>query len=275
MEARRRALGRGLGALIQAAQPPADQPKADTAAIESVRPNPYQPRTSFSEQALEELAASIREKGLLQPLLVRRVGNHYELIAGERRLRAAQMAGLKHIPISVRDGGDEDSLELALIENLQRENLNPIEEAKAFKRLADEFDLTQEEIATRVGKQRSTIANSLRLLSLPHAVQEKIESGVISAGHARALLSLASAEKQTDLARSIVGSRLSVRDTERAVQAENPRSLADPNCQAMEEELTRSFGMRVRIKQSRNGAGRLEFHYHSADALNGLLERLR
>lgn len=274
MEARRRALGRGLGALIQPAQPTAEQPNADTAAIEAVRPNPYQPRTSFSEQALEELAASIREKGLLQPLLVRRSGDHFELIAGERRLRAAQMAGLEHVPIRIRDGGDEDSLELALIENLQRENLNPIEEAKAFQRLADEFALTQEEIAVRVGKRRSTIANSLRLLSLPIGIQEKIESGVISAGHARALLGLASADKQADMARSISESQLSVRDTERAVRAQGSPP-ADPNRQAVEEELTRSFGMRVRIKQTRNGSGRLEFHYHSMEALNRLLERLR
>jgi ParB family chromosome partitioning protein len=185
------------------------------------------------------------------------------LIAGERRLRAAQRAGLSEVPITVRDGGNEDSLELALIENLQRENLNPIEEAKAFQRLADEFRLTQEEIATRVGKRRSTVANALRLLSLPPAVQEKIESGIISAGHARALLGLTSADEQTDLARSITDKRLSVRDTERAVQLEKPPQSADPNRQAMEEQLTR------------DGAGRIEIHYHSMDALNGLLERLR
>jgi ParB family chromosome partitioning protein len=173
----------------------------------------------------------------------------------------------------VRDVGNEESLELALIENLQRENLNPIEEAKAFQRLTEEFGLTQEEIATRVGKQRSTVANTLRLLSLPEGVQAKIESGVISAGHARALLGLANADKQTDMARTVAERRLSVRDTERAVQLQSP--AADPDRQAMEDELTRSFGTRVRIKQARKGSGRVEIHYHSMDALNGLLDRLR
>lgn len=275
MEARRRALGRGLGALIQPVRPTAEERTAAAAPIESVRPNPYQPRTTFPEQALEELAASIREKGLLQPLLVRRQGDRYELIAGERRLRAAQLAGLREVPIIVRDVGDEDSLELALIENLQRENLNPLEEAKAFQRLADEFGLTQEEIASRVGKQRSTVANAVRLLSLPQEVREKIESGVISAGHARALLGLTSAQKQADLARSVAENRLSVRDTERAVQLEHPSPPADPNREAIEVELARSFGTRVRIKHGRAGSGRIEIHYHSMDALNGLLERLR
>lgn len=268
-------MGRGLGALIQPVRPVEEERKTDAAAIESVRPNPYQPRTSFPEQALEELASSIRQKGLIQPLLVRRNGDHFELIAGERRLRAAQLAGLRQVPIIVRDVGDEDSLELALIENLQRENLNPLEEAKAFQRLGDEFGLTQEEIASRVGKRRSTVANAVRLLSLPAAVQEKIEAGAISAGHARALLGLASADKQEDLARAVAENRLSVRDTERVVQRETASSPIDPDCQAMEDELTRSFGTRVRIKQSRGGSGRIELHYHSMDALNGLLERLR
>jgi ParB family chromosome partitioning protein len=264
-----------LGALIQPVRPPLEERKTDTAAIEFVRPNPYQPRTIFSEQALQELAASIREKGLLQPLLVRRRDDHYELIAGERRLRAAQLAGLREVPITIRDGENEDSLELALIENLQRENLNPIEEARAFQRLVDGFGLTQEQIATRVGKQRSTIANALRLLSLPAAVQEQIESGVISAGHARALLGLVGANEQAAMARSITELNLSVRDTERAVRLQSPPPPNDPDCQAMEDELARSFGTRVRIKQARNGSGRIEIHYHSMDALNGLLERLR
>jgi ParB family chromosome partitioning protein len=247
------------------------------APIESIRPNPYQPRDAFDQESLAELAASIREQGLLQPLIVRRAGEGFELIAGERRFRAAMMAGLERVPVTVRDANDRESLELALIENLQREDLNPIEEARAYQRLMEEFSLGQEEIARRVGKNRSTVSNAIRLLQLPPDVRARVESGALSAGHARSLLGLVSGEEQAEAADRVIRERLSVREVERLVRKRTrPISPApvDPDRRALETDLSRELGTRVRLVPGKNGAGRIEIEYYSAAELDGLLARL-
>ena len=275
MELRRRALGRGLGALIPNAAPSDGARESEdtlNVPIEQIEPNPQQPRAAFGEEQIEELAASIREKGLLQPLLVRPVRGGYQLIAGERRLRAAQRVGLTRVPVLLRDVDDRESLELALIENLQREDLNPMDEARAYMRLSEEFGLKQEEIAQRVGKSRSAVANSVRLLQLPPDIRAKLSSGALSAGHARSLLGLDSVEVQAQVARDVVDRRLSVRDTERLVRERQPGS--DANRAAVESELSRSLGTKVRLHQAKGGAGRIEIEFYSLEELNGLVARL-
>ncbi len=278
IEVRRRGLGRGLGALIPSAPPSPERakPEAETsAAIEAITPNPYQPRDIFDESALDELSASIREKGVLQPLVVRRLAegrNH--LIAGERRFRAAQRAGLSTVPIIVRDADDGEALELALIENLQRENLNPIEEARAYERLANDFHLGQEEIARRVGKSRSAITNALRLLGLPPEVLAQLESGALSAAHARTVLGLESAGLQREVADDVIARRLSVRDTEQIVRERAARSTADVEQRAVEGRLARALGTRVHLRHNRNGSGKIVIEYYSLEGLDGLLARL-
>jgi ParB family chromosome partitioning protein len=277
MDVRKRGLGRGLGALIPeaaAASAGADQPAVVLAPIEAIERSPYQPREAFEESAIAEMAASIRQNGLLQPLLVRRVGSRYQLIAGERRWRAAQRAGSTHVPVTVRDVGDRESLELALIENLQRENLNPMEEARAFRRLSEEFKLAQEEIALKVGKSRSTVTNSMRLLHLPGEIQAQLESGVLSAGHARSLLALDSAALQLEAAREIARKRLSVRDTEKLVRDRTRPPAVDIEQQALEAQLSKALATRVRLRHRRDGSGRIVIEYYSLDELSGLLERL-
>ena len=278
IDVRRRGLGRGLGALIPSAPHPVQRPTPEvetSAPIDAITPNPYQPRDVFDEAALDELSASIREKGVLQPLVVRRIAEgRYQLIAGERRYRAAQRAGLTTLPIVVREADDGEALELALIENLQRENLNPVEEARAYDRLASEFHLGQEEIARRVGKSRSAITNALRLLGLPPEVLAQLESGVLSAAHARTLLGLDSAGSQRDVANHIVARRLSVRDTEQLVRERAARPTADVEQQAVEGRLARALGTRVHLRHNRNGSGRIVIEYYSLDALDGLLARL-
>jgi len=279
MEVRRRGLGRGLGALIPASAhvvAATVEPEAESwARIEMISPNPYQPRELFDEQALAELADSIREKGLLQPIVVRRTADgRYQLIAGERRLRAAQRAGLSRVPIMVRDADDGEALELALIENLQRENLNPVEEARAYQRLADEFGLAQEDIARRVGKTRSAVANSTRLLQLPSDVLAQLEAGVLSAAHGRSLLGLATVEAQTDAAFEVVAQRLSVRDTERLVRERGRPAQVDIEQRAVEADLARALGTRVHLRHKKDGSGRIVIEYYSLDELDGLLQRL-
>ncbi|MGD9762168.1 MAG: ParB/RepB/Spo0J family partition protein [Candidatus Binatia bacterium] len=276
MDTRKRGLGRGLGALIPGTPPPvpSEDVPLGTVAMSAIKPNPYQPREIFDEAAIEELAASIREKGLLQPLLVRRAGAGYELIAGERRFRAAQRAGLTEVPVSVRSAGDVEALELALIENLQRADLNPIEEARAFKRLGDEFELTQEDIARRVGKSRSAITNSLRLLQLPRQVQAQLESGELSAGHARSLLALDDAAAQLTAAREVTDNGLSVRDTEKLVRERGNQPVIDVEQRALEAELARTLATRVHLRHRKDGSGRIIIEYFSLDELDGLLVRL-
>lgn len=275
---RKRGLGRGLGALIPGGgQTPSERTRPAeterTAAVGSIVPNPFQPREVFDEAAIDELTASIREKGLLQPLLVRPAGAGYQLIAGERRFRAAQRAGLERVPIVVREANDIEALELALIENLQRENLNPVEEARAYKRLADEFQLSQEDIATRVGKTRSAVANSIRLLQLPPSVLAQLESGELSAGHGRTLLALDSAAAQSALARDAAHRKLSVRDTEKLVRDRQQLPTDDVEQRAVEADLARALGTRVHLRHRNDGSGRIVIEYFSLDELDGLLSR--
>lgn len=270
--AKRRALGRGLGALIPSTHPE-ERGNPSAVPLSAIQPNPLQPRQEFAEGAIEELAQSIRQKGILQPLLVRRVGGVYELIAGERRLRAAQRLGLEEVPITIRDCTDGEMLELALIENIQRENLNPLEEARAYRRLSEEFHLTQDEIAKRVGKDRSTVTNTMRLLQLPQEVQRQIERGALSAGHARALINAGSEAAKVKLAHEVIARRLTVRETEKLAKRQL-RPIADVELRAAEHRLTEALGTRVRLHTRRGGAGKIEIEYHSLEALNALIDRL-
>ncbi len=281
MSARRKALGRGLSALIPEPEvpPPAGPAPAGEVPISALDPNPFQPRGALDPARLAELSASIRESGIVQPILVRRRGDRFQIIAGERRFRAAEAAGLATVPVTVRDVDDEHLLELALVENIQREELNPIEEAQAYHRLQDEFRLTQEEIARRVGRDRTTVANTLRLLRLPRELREMVAAGRLDAGHARALLALDRAEDQVALGREAARRGLSVREVERRVahlrapRAAGGRARKDANTRAAEERLHAALGARVEIvRRGRGGAIRVLF---SGEAeLNRLFELL-
>jgi len=246
--------------------------------IEKINPNPYQPRKNMDNDGLNELAASIKEKGILQPLIINKAQNGaYELIAGERRLRAAGLAGLQKVPVIIRKASDEDRLELALIENIQRQNLNPIEESLAYDRLAQEFSLTQEEIAKKVGKERSTVANMLRLLNLPDYAKEDLQSGKISMGHARVLLSLPDSEMIQTLRNRIISQGLSVRQTEKLAKETKglkkpPKKKVHKNyipesyCATLANDVTRHLGSRSKISQNGN-RGKLEIEYYSLEDL--------
>jgi ParB family chromosome partitioning protein len=263
---KRKALGKGLSALLPDPEP---SPPFEEATLhvspDRLEANPFQPRTVMAPARLDELAASIRESGMIQPLLVRRAGGRYQIIAGERRWRAAQKLGLAAVPVVVRDVPDDRLLELALVENIQREELSPLEEAQAFQRLHDEFRLTQEEVARKVGRDRSTVANTLRLLRLPGEVKELIAAGRLDAGHGRALLALERGEDQLALAREAARKSLSVREVERRValqKAPRPRRSGhrDPNTRAAEERLRAALGTRVRIvRRGKSGTLRVEF----------------
>jgi ParB family transcriptional regulator, chromosome partitioning protein len=280
----RKPLGRGLGALLSADQAgSAEEPRE--IAIDSVEPSSMQPRTRFDEARLEDLAKSIRSNGVVQPLLVRRNGNSYELIAGERRWRAAQLAGLTHVPVVVRNVPDDKVLELALIENIQREDLNPIEEAQAYKKLIDSIGMTQETLAERVGRDRSYITNYLRLLRLPEDIRRLIEDGKLSTGHARTLLGASDVDTQRSIARKIIDRGLSVRDTERLVRESGtpgskarsvkPKDSGDPNVRAAETKLRRHLGTQVRIAQNKkNESGRIEIEFYSSTDLERLFRLL-
>ena len=279
---RDKALGRGLSALLPE-EPPftTENPEVFFCPIEAIRPSPWQPRTLYDEEALKELAASIKEKGVLQPLLVRELNpGLYELVAGERRWRAAKLAGLDRVPVIVRDLSPQEALELALIENLQREDLNPIEEARGYKRLMEEFGLTQEEVARKVGRDRSTVANALRLLKLPEDIQEDLLAGRLSAGHARALLSLKFPAQMRKLRELILTKGLSVRQAEalaRKMKEENsspPPIPKDPNILALEAELGELLGTKVRLKWGKR-KGRLVIEFHSSEQFEAFLERIR
>jgi ParB family chromosome partitioning protein len=259
---RRKALGKGLSALLGDPEP---TPIAGEAPVASLDPNPYQPRASLRPEALAELAQSIRESGIVQPILVRPRGDRYQIIAGERRWRAAQQVGLTHVPIAVRDVPDEQLLELALVENIQRAELSPVEEAQAYHRLQDEFGLTQDQVAAKVGRERSTVANMLRLLRLPAEIRSLMDSGQLDAGHARALLALDDEQVRLELAREAARRSLSVREVERRVaQLRAPvRRTAprrDPNTRAAEEKLRAALGTRVEIRRhGRGGVVRIAF----------------
>src|SRR3954470_5210613 len=284
MADKRPALGRGLSALIPDTPAPTPAPASTpdrSLDVDSdlLRPNKFQPRTQMDDARIEELAQSIRVNGIIQPIVVRKVEQGYEIIAGERRWRAAQRAGLLKVPVVVRDIPEDRLLAVALIENIQRQDLNPIEEAVAYRRLADEFHLTQEQIAESVGKDRSSIANYVRLLRLPQEVRASVAGNAISMGHARALLSLPDEASQLRIGRDIVAKNLSVRDVEALVKREGPKETkdakesADANTRAAEDKLRLALGTRVRINRRGNG-GRIEIDFVNEDELHRLYERL-
>lgn len=276
----KRGLGRGLEALLPGNEEVAGE--ASQLPISAIRPNRYQPRRLMDEAKLTELTESIREHGVVQPILVRAVDDGYELVAGERRWRAAQLAGLAEIPAVVRDYDDAQSMEIALVENLQREDLNPLEEADAFRRLMDEFNLTQEAVAQKVGRSRPAVANALRLLTLPEAIRQDVSRGTISAGHARAILSLDRDDLRQRLAEAVKTRSLSVRQAEelarelpkqRQPRAKAARAHSDPILSEVEENLRRAFGTQVRIKQSRGkDKGRIEVEYYTREDLERILD---
>jgi ParB family chromosome partitioning protein len=278
MAEKRPALGRGLSALIPDAPPPA--PASDRGLeVDSdlLRPNKFQPRTAMDEARIEDLARSIRANGIIQPIVVRKVDGGFEIIAGERRWRASQRAGLLKVPVVVRDIPEERLLAVALIENIQREDLNPIEEAAAYRRLTDDYQLTQEQIADAVGKDRSSVANYLRLLKLPQEVRANLGSGALSMGHARALLGLPDDAAQLQVGREVVARNLSVRETEAIVKKASQPSPGkavvekDVHTRAAEERLRFVLGTRVRIARKRKG-GAIEIDFTSEEELNRLYE---
>jgi ParB family chromosome partitioning protein len=268
----RHGLGRGLGALL----PPSQDASGPTVEIpiEAIAPNPQQPRKDFNDNELQELAASLGRTGLLQPVVVRRAGQGYQLIVGERRWRAAKLAGLTRIPAIVREATDAQSLELALVENLLRENLNPMEEAEAYHRLLVEFGWTQEELAQRVGRDRSSVANSIRLLKLPDLIKADLRAGRLTMGHARALLSLALPSDQLKLREEILAHSWSVRATEQGVQHGNRRTVRrqlrrSAELTAVEDALRSALATRVRLVGSER-SGRIEIAYSSREELDRL-----
>ncbi|MBU1180695.1 MAG: ParB/RepB/Spo0J family partition protein [Proteobacteria bacterium] len=277
------ALGKGLGALI----PGIDSGEKESGKhiicdIGLIRPNQYQPRIHFSEKELEELARSIEEKGVIQPLLVRRDAADFELIAGERRLRAARMAGLTEVPVIIKDVTDSEMLEISIVENIQRENLNPIEEAEAYHRLMTEFSLTQDEASKRVGKSRSAVANLLRLRQLPEQIKASILNGTLSMGHARALLGAETSAQQKTAWMAVISKGLSVRETENLVKRlksqkapqEKHKSSDDIYFSSLQEELSRHFGTKIEIK--RHGKkGKIEIEFYSNEDLDHLISRLK
>ena len=279
---RPRGLGRGLSALMADVQPAEEPPGPPdrTLPVDRLAPNPDQPRRRFDEAALAELAGSIREKGVIQPLVVRvspRDPEMHEIVAGERRWRAAQQAGLEEVPVIIRDFDDGEVLEIAIVENVQRADLNPIEEAAGYRQLIDRFGHTQERLAEALGKSRSHIANLLRLLQLPEDVRQMVTEGALSAGHARALITR---EDASELAREVVRRGLSVRETERLAKGARPPAKApaklrpDADMRAIEAELGAVLGLKVSIERRGAGGGRLILHYDHAAQLNDLCERL-
>ncbi len=279
-DTRRKGLGRGFGALIP--QAPAPKLAERTLSIDQIERNRWQPRVHFDEAKIQEMAESIREHGVIEPLLVRANdgrSDKFELIAGERRLRAARLAGLTSVPVVVREMSDRDVLEVTLIENLQREELSALEEASGYVRLLEEFALTQEEVARRVGKSRPTVANAIRLLQLPDEVRDELAAGHLSAGHARALLALASASEQIELARETIRRHLSVRQLEERIRGQvrskpAPAKTPDVFAADVEKQLMRALGTKVRL-QARGGKGRIVIEFFSAGELERLLDRLK
>jgi ParB family chromosome partitioning protein len=283
---RRPALGRGMAALLPNAAPPAAAPPNGRAIahlpLEAIERNPRQPRKRFDEARLEELAASIREHGVVEPILVRRDGGRYRIVAGERRWRAAQRAGLREIPALVRDASDREAFELALIENLQRADLNAIEEAEAFEVLVREHGLTQEALAQRVGKERATVANALRLLKLPGEVRDAVREGQLEMGHARALLPLEQAEAIRKAAQRVIRGRMSVRATEAMVREllggkKAPDRSPAPESAAVRDlvnRIQRRLGARCRLVPRTQVTGRLEVEYTSLEELDGILSKM-
>ncbi|MGQ9778384.1 MAG: ParB/RepB/Spo0J family partition protein [Bacillota bacterium] len=282
-----RGLGRGLGALIPELEEVESEGRLEVP-IAQIRPNPFQPRRDFDPEKLAELAASIKEHGVLQPILLRRVEGGYQVVAGERRLRAAEQAGLTTIPAVIGEFSDATMMQVALVENLQRADLNPLEEAEAYRRLMEEFGLTQEEIAQKVGKSRSAIANTLRLLNLPPAIQEDLRAGRASEGHARAILGLSDEAEQLAAWREVVERGLSVRAAEELVKARAAKKRQDvsretakaprpgsggldPLLQEIEDRIRAVLGTKVKIRPAGKG-GRIEIEYYSQEELERILE---
>lgn len=296
MSGKKRGLGRGLDALLGAGARPTPPVSADgeeqsvdgalrELPVDLIQRGKYQPRRDIEPESLQELADSIKAQGVMQPIVVRPISdNRYEIIAGERRWRATQLAGLHSIPTIVRDVPDEAAIAMALIENIQREDLNPIEEAAALQRLQQEFELTQQEVADAIGKSRSTVANLLRLMSLREDVRRMVEHGDLEMGHARALLAL-EGEHQSQAARSVVTRGLSVRQTEALVrklleQGQNPEPhepepRIDPNIRSLQDDLSQRLGTRVEIRHGAAGKGKLVLSYSSLDELDGILSHIK
>ena len=290
----KRGLGKGLDAMIpipesssseKAASDKADSNGPETIVrITQIEPNREQPRKNFDEDALQELADSIKQFGLLQPILVQDRKTYYEIIAGERRWRAAKLAGLKEVPVIIRDYSDQEIVEISLIENIQREDLNPIEEAQAYKRLLTEFNLKQDEVAERVSKSRTAVTNSMRLLKLCDDVQQMIIDDMLSTGHARALITIEDPEQQYTIAQKIFDEKLSVRDVEKLVKNLNKpekikKSTSDDNgldiiYQDVAEKLKQSLGTKVEISSKGNGAGKIEIEFYNHDDLDKIIELL-
>ncbi len=276
----KKALGKGLGAFIPEEFGILKEDRYAEVEIDKVQPNPQQPRTIFEDQSIEELSRSIKETGIIQPVLVVPEDDHYRIVVGERRWRAARKAGLRSIPVIIRNLTREKQLEIQLIENIHREDLNPLEIARAFQQLSSELGLTQQEIADRVGKDRASVANYLRLLKLPEEIKNYILEGKMSMGQARAILALEEPELQLQAARLVVGKQLSVRETEKLVQRykEKPpraqKSLEDPDLRAVEEELVKFLGTKVTISGNRN-KGSIRIFYFSLDDLNRVYDKIK
>ena len=294
MQEKKKSLGRGLEALLGASEPAQRTLKPDEAihqlAIEKIGPGPFQPRRTIREDRLKELALSIEGQGIIQPIVVReravvdsQTGVRYEIIAGERRWRAAQLANLVAVPAVIRAMSDASAVAIALIENIQRENLNPLEEAGAFQKLIIEYEMTHQEVANAVGRARASITNTLRLLDLSAGVQELLNDVKINMGHARALLSLTDPSMQLEVANLVVDKKLSVRDTENLVRSilegtkkqKTEKQPADPDIKRLEDSLTQKLGARVSIKHTKSGKGKLVIAYTNADELQGILDRIR
>jgi ParB family chromosome partitioning protein len=286
MSTPKKGLGKGLSALIPSAAETKAESRDERAtyevAVERITPSPFQPRRSFDEGKIDELAASIRNQGIIQPLVVRPNSDGFELIAGERRWRAAMKAGLIRVPVVVREASDHEALQLALVENLQREDLNPIEEATGYRRLQEEFHWSQEEMAEKVGKSRPAIANSLRLLALPAEVQQEISAGNLPAGQARALLGLHAEALILSACREVIVKGLSTRETEKMVRylimgrkRRRQASLLDPDLKAIVEDLQRALGTRVRlIPKARSTKGKIEIEYYALTDLERIIQTI-
>jgi len=267
-------LGKGIGALIPEKEAE-EKSNVSTVSINTIVPNKYQPRKRFDNEKLKELIDSIKEKGVIQPIIVRPVENGYELIAGERRFRAAKELGYSEIPVIIREASEVDSLELSLIENIQREELNSIEEANAYKQLMDKFNINHDDISKRVGKDKSTISNTLRLLGLPSAIQKYVEENLISTGHAKAILSLVSDAERIKLANDIIKRSLSVRQAEELAKAKNAgttkrKKEKDNNLFPLEEKLQHALGTRVKINHGKK-RGKIEIEYYSNEDLERII----
>ena len=294
MQEKKKSLGRGLEALLGASEPAQRTIKPDEAihqlAVEKIGPGPFQPRRVIKEEQLRELALSIEGQGIIQPIVVReravvdsQTGIRYEIIAGERRWRAAQLAGLDVVPVVIRAMSDASAVAIALIENIQRENLNPLEEAGAFQRLIIEYEMTHQEVANAVGRARASITNALRLLDLSPGVQTLLNDAKINMGHARSLLSLTDPSMQLEVANLVIEKQLSVRDTEKLVRSilegankrKTTKQPEDPDIRVLEDSLTQKLGAKVSIKHTKSGKGRLVIAYTNSDELQGILDRIK